>query len=366
MQTWKPKLTPDILREKCPYFPTLKERIAAWQDFYGIPEDRACVPSPIFFENQKEDALLADRHTTEDAFSTVLFFYNASGTEYSFSKYGMRCIQRQLPWRSHYHTHDFIEIFYVVKGRFEQILLGKRRTFFAGEFVITDRNLEHADYCAGVEDSIVLFLWLKADYLDRLLDRAGQNDLLHRFFYHALQRQRKEQSYIHLSPGDVPMPSGVSVVLERLMEEDSHPQEGSREIIRGNLLRLLSILQRSYSMQLHSSDPESREQILLYEVERYIHNHLSSVCANDLEQAFHYHRNYYSLLLKKYTGLSFQEYVQKTRLEYAAQLLVSSALPIRDILQKCGYANSSHFYHLFWRQYSMSPAQYREVNRKTD
>ena len=41
--------------------------------------------------------------------------------------------------------------------------------------------------------------------------------------------------------------------MELLVAEDWNPAEGSGEIRRGALIRLLSILCQSYSMKLHSS-----------------------------------------------------------------------------------------------------------------
>ena len=140
------------------------------------------------------------------------------------------------------------------------------------------------------------------------------------------------------------------------------PMEGSSEITRGYLLRLLAILCRHYDLNLRSSDRESREKALLYELERFIHLHPATVCARDLEEHFHYHRNYFNLLLKKYRNTSYQKYLRDVRLETAASLLKNSALPIREVALRAGYHNSSHFYHLFEQRFGASPSVYRKTN----
>ena len=221
---------------------------------------------------------------------------------------------------------------------------------------------------AGDCDAIVLFLSLQDSYLDQLLSSYDHQDELQRFFFHALRRQRKEQSYLHLQPAAPLAPSHVSPnspwqlsrILETLIEEDYFPAEGSGEIIRGNLIRLLSLLCRRYSMKLHSSDRESREKALLYELERYIRLHFATVTSRELETTFHYHRNYYNLLLQKYLGVSFQEYLQDIRMKQAAGLLRSTRLPVRDIALAAGYHNSSHFHHLFQRHFGMSQTEDRK------
>lgn len=426
MADWRLQLTEDSLRRIRPAFPTLAERLAAYEDFYFPAGSKKALsgeetaPEQWTGQGFPESAAL-DIRQTQSPFSTLLCFYDTAGNEYTFSRAGMRHMRRTLPWQGHYHTHDYIEILLCLKGSFRQILLGEPRTFAAGEVVITDRNLEHADMLEGEADTAVLFLSLQADYLDQLLSSHGSQDDLQRFFFHALQKQRKEQSYIHLlpnaetsfSPAHTPVsgikrstapdsaadtgnrsilptpaadtgnrstPPGpaadtgnrshaarfpdsapqLSRLLEILIEEDCFPGPGSEEIIRGSLIRLLSLLCRQYSVRLNTDHQESREHALLYELERYIRLHFATVTADELEKVFHYHRNYYNLLLQKYRKTTFREYLQDIRMKHAARLLKNTRLAVREIALAAGYHNSSHFYHLFERQFGISPSQYRE------
>lgn len=384
MADWRLQLTEDILRRSRPAFPTLTERLAAYEDFYfpsvskkapsGKEAAAKADPEQCSRQSIPESAAL-DIRQTQSPFSTLLCFYDTLGSEYTFSRAGMRHMRRALPWQGHYHTHDYIEILLCLKGSFRQILLGEPQTFAAGEVVITDKNLEHADMLEGKEDTAVLFLSLQAGYLDQLLSSHDSQDDLQRFFFHALQKQRKEQSYIHLRPNQAPSSAAapapgsvldhtsglqLSRLLETLIEEDYFPGPGSREIVRGCLIRLLSLLCRQYSTKLHSLDQESREQALLYELERYIRLHSATVTAAELEENFHYHRNFYNLLLQKYRGITFRDYLLDIRMRHAAELLKNTRLSVREIALAAGYHNSSHFYHLFERHFGISPAMYRE------
>lgn len=382
MAHWNLQLTEDALKRTHPRFPTLAERLAAYENFY--------LPSPSGKSSSREEtaprqdpgqsfpeSASLDIRRTQSPFSTLLCLYDTSGNEYTFSRAGMRHVTREIPWQGHYHTHDYIEILLCLKGSFRQILLGEPRTFAAGEVVITDKNLEHADMLEGRTDTAVLFLSLQSDYLDQLLSTHDSQDDLQRFFFHALQKQRKEQSYIHFRPNPDSSPARLpgtaesstrsphlslqlSRLLETLIQEDYFPGPGSEEIIRGSLIRLFSLLCRRYSTRLRSSNQESKERALLYEVERYLRLHFATVTAGELEEAFHYHRNFYNLLLQKYRGVSFREYLQVIRMKHAEELLRNTRLPVREIALAAGYHNSSHFYHLFERHFGMSPALYRE------
>lgn len=318
-------------------------------------------------------------HSTESRmmegdFATLLCLYGSTGEEHSISRQGRHLSRNVLPRQGRYHKHQYIEVFYVIEGSFEQILLGEKRHFSQGEVVITDQNCEHADYI-NKEDAAVLFLWLKPAFLDELLRSYEERDDLHRFLFHALDRQKREQSFLELkaenrtesgvsyrteSRQSHKTPEEMGALLEQLVAEDYGRRPGAEEIIRGCLIRLFHLLCTSYALQLHSSDQESKEKVLLYELERYIRLHAAEVTAATLEESFHYHRNYYNLLLRKYKGKSFREYVQEIRIRQAKELLLTTRLPLKQIAASVGYENTSFFYHLFERVEGVSPGELRK------
>ena len=86
----------------------------------------------------------------------------------------------------------------------------------------------------------------------------------------------------------------------------------------------------------------------------------ATVTTSQLEAKFHSHRNYYHLLLKKYRGKTFQQYVTDVRMKYAQQLLEQTTLPVKQIANQTGYENISHFYHLFEDYFGKTPSKMRE------
>lgn len=308
----------------------------------------------------------AESRIMEGDFATLLCLYSKEGEEHSISRQERHISGYMLPRQGRYHRHQYIEVFYVIEGSFEQILLGEKRHFSKGEVVITDQNCEHADYIRK-EDAAVLFLWLKPAFLDGLLRSYDERDDLHRFLFHALDRQKSEQSFLELKAEKAQGDQGaeeMEALLEQLVAEDYGRRPGAEEIIRGNLIRLFHLLCTSYALQLHSSDQESKERVLLYEIERYIRLHAAEVTATGLEESFHYHRNYYNLLLKKYKGKNFREYVQEIRIQRAKELLLSTRLPLKQIAAQVGYENTSFFYHLFERVVGVSAGEFRKGDGK--
>lgn len=347
-----------------------EEKALRYGEAWGKPEKsgkQECAGAGKAFPDEEpsspkgRDEAVAGEHYAENRmmegdFATLLCFYSAAGQEHSISRGGRHLSDHRLPRQGKYHKHEYIEVFYVIEGGFDQILLGERRHFVKGEVVITDQNCEHADLIEA-RDATVLFLWLRPAFLDGLLKNYEERDDLQRFLFHALDRQKREQSFLELMAETGA--EEIGGLLERLVAEDYGRKPGAEEIIRGNLIRLFHLLCTSYALQLHSSDQESKERVLLYELERYIRLHVAQVTAAELEESFHYHRNYYNLLLKKYKGKSFREYVQEIRIQRAKELLLGTRLTVKQIAAQVGYENTSFFYQLFERVAGVSPGEVR-------
>lgn len=63
------------------------------------------------------------------------------------------------------------------------------------------------------------------------------------------------------------------------------------------------------------------------------------------------------------TGMSPQEYIIHTRMQYAKHYLESTSMTIQEIHKKCGFPDTANFYKQFLKRYGVSPSEYR--NRLT-
>lgn len=82
-----------------------------------------------------------------------------------------------------------------------------------------------------------------------------------------------------------------------------------------------------------------------------------------LIQQFHIPKNKFSSLFTKYAGVSYSQFVNGLRLEYAADILKKHPYYTIDyIARECGMTATT-FYRLFSSHYGMTPAEYREAAR---
>jgi len=68
---------------------------------------------------------------------------------------------------------------------------------------------------------------------------------------------------------------------------------------------------------------------------------------------------YVGKLFKDNCGVSVTEYINDVRLRHAQELLLQSDYTITEIMERCGYANQSHFFRLFKGKFGTTPKEYR-------
>lgn len=73
---------------------------------------------------------------------------------------------------------------------------------------------------------------------------------------------------------------------------------------------------------------------------------------------------YLGQLFKMETGQLFSAFLNKTRIENAQKLLLTTTLPLSDVSQQCGYTNISYFYNIFKKHTGKTPSEYRKNKSK--
>lgn len=72
-------------------------------------------------------------------------------------------------------------------------------------------------------------------------------------------------------------------------------------------------------------------------------------------------RSSFCTIFKKWTGLSFRDYLQQLRLDAAGEALVNSGKTISEIAFSCGYNDVYYFSRVFHREIGCTPAEYRNL-----
>lgn len=259
------------------------------------------------------------------------------------------------------HTHEYLELAYIVSGCFRQKILGKDIIFEQGELCLIDKNCLHQDYLDASSASI-LFLGIANDIFEEIMDSHVAAGRIVSFLQSALLKQKDLQQYLHFKPN--PGNPGAKIRLEEclktLLQELILHDEASAYICRGLLMRIFRILSADYDFSLSRELQKEMNWLLYEEITAYIQKNYRNISIRQLCEQFHFQEDYFNRLLKQKTGMTYTEYVQNLRLDEAERLLTGSSLSIEQIADAVGYQNKGYFYRIFAERHQMTPARFRK------
>lgn len=136
--------------------------------------------------------------------------------------------------------------------------------------------------------------------------------------------------------------------------------------IYSKLIAMLVLIGREFAGQRNAFDMAYNKQKEHMEkfmtICNYIHEHctenLSLDSVADLAGFSKYH---FSRLFKNFTGLSFYKYLNKKRIEHAAELLVDPSLSITEVALQSGFTSLSAFIRMFKQIKDCTPTEFRNL-----
>ena len=94
------------------------------------------------------------------------------------------------------------------------------------------------------------------------------------------------------------------------------------------------------------------------------YEYMNDITLSDVCKKFGYAFTYLSAKLKKESGLSFTQHLQKIRIEQSLRLLINSDKSINEIAALVGYKDIKSFYTVFKRIANTTPAKFRKNYKK--
>ncbi len=98
-------------------------------------------------------------------------------------------------------------------------------------------------------------------------------------------------------------------------------------------------------------------------VVRHLHdNFRGNITAHDMAELMGLDAHYFSNQFCRAFGRHFIDYLHELRLQYAAQLLITTDYTVESVARDAGFGSVNYFYRLFKRTYSVAPHAYRKAH----
>lgn len=252
------------------------------------------------------------------------------------------------------HTHNYVEMIYMCSGQTTHMIDGTRLTLHTGELLLLNQHASQEILPAGREDIAVNFIILP-EFFDQTLTMLGSEPgLLRDFVVGCLQSLNSPVSFLHFKVADV-LP--VQNLVENLVWTITHGVQNKR-LMNQVTMGLLFLQLLNHMDKLETSD-NSYEQEILMNVFQYIEEHYRDGSLTALANQLNCEFTWLSKTVKRLTGSTYTDLVQKKRLNQACFLLRSTALSVTDISMAVGYDNFSYFHRIFKKELGISPRAYR-------
>lgn len=269
------------------------------------------------------------------------------------------------------HTHDSLELMYVIRGELTQFIEDYCRTYTEGECCILNKNVRHVESFSSDFEAVFLL------FSDSFLHTVIEGDIR---FSHNLSRQQStnelyrclqqmltdsslfQKEMLDLSPVRSPhtLCKETEALFSHIIWETRNQSPGYYPMVCGYFARLFSLLSSEGSYRINRVRlKNSNEDFIFNQICLYLQQHHGRVNYEELETLLHYTRDYLNRIVKRRTGVTLTEFGHGVCLDEAAAMLCDSKKSITEIMRELGYSNRTYFYRIFEERFGTTPHAYR-------
>ena len=248
-----------------------------------------------------------------------------------------------------FHWQDSIEILFVLKGT---ITVGIENE----TYILEEREIEiiNSNEILKIEsndpENLVLIIDIDPNFFERYY-----NDAKDTFYYTNSSddnAQETEEYYV------------LRTYLSILLYEAVAKLDDYEDSIEENLLSMMYHLLNNFHYLIYEEEDLKDDE---YQLERYhrivkyiSNNYMDKVTLQNIAEKEFLSTQYLSYKLKEVFGHTFNEYLNKVRVEESTKLLLETDLNISEISFEVGFSHVRYYNKHFKIHYNMTPMQYRK------
>ncbi len=251
------------------------------------------------------------------------------------------------------HNHEYYQIYYLKSGRLIHHLESGNAKLNARDVFIIPPNLPHYIEKASKDVCFYSISFMKGYIAEIVRSNKFVADFIHCIT--DLSSEGVEPS-LTLRSEDITL---ADILVSKIMQEFSDDMMGKDALIRSSLSLLLSIFARAYFDEQFENMRFASEREAILHCLGYIKNHLSEqMTLHEMAMRTAMSKSSFCESFRKITGETFNNYLNRERVEAAAALIKSGKL-VFEAAMELGYKDPSTLYRNFKKYFGVSPSEYK-------
>lgn len=259
------------------------------------------------------------------------------------------------------HKHDFIEIVFVISGRARHAIGEMIYEVKKGDLIIVNYGVPHA--FTPIDDGEEPFSTYDLLFTTELFEITGigkydfsslANSYL---FYTLFSDSAIGENSLNLIRSDS---KEFASLFEKIYVEYTNRKSGFMNMLRAYLIELITLIFREIDKKTRRDITKEQREVVSKAIDYMKHNYNTKINLDNIVSDIFLSKNYFRQLFKSTTGMSVTDFIQKTRIEEACRLLLSTDRTVFDIAGDCGFTDMKFFYKIFKKITGKTPGDYRK------
>ena len=259
------------------------------------------------------------------------------------------------------HTHEFLEMQYIVSGKAVHKIAGHSYEVDKGSLLFVNFGQAHSYVCS--EPLTYVNILIQPEFISpELIESDNALDMLAMSLFEDFAGEDIHiKPHIHFDGSEV---IDVEKTLDDMLNEYYAKQIGYRTALKGLLQYLLVLVFRKFRASDENLSVINHMQRITPEILRYIEdNCFEKLSVSDLAKRCYYNTSYFSRIFKECYGMTLISYIQKKRIDEAVRLLRETDISVEEICRRVGYSEKKHFYKKFHEITGTTPSAFRKSER---
>ena len=255
------------------------------------------------------------------------------------------------------HTHDFLELVYVLDGSAVHTVNGKSSEIRTGDYFMIDFKMQHEYQCEEGQPVTVVNLLFRPGFIDKTLTKCENFQQLMEHYLIRFQ----DIVFNQVPTGTVFHDEGALLPLIQAMRQEYAVRTyGYMQLLRCYLIQMIVLTLRSIVDRTHTAP---RHACTVFMADYVNQHYMEAVSLNKISTLLNYSMPYLSKRFHEDTGLTFQQYLQQTRILHSCRLLANTDKKVSEVAELVGYADTKFYQEIFKKFMHTTPKAYQKECR---